>query len=96
MKREYLKADKICIWKRNDYEGSTDKKLKWCISPMELNTWYIACGWPWYELNTEEEIDINKTCKIDLGGRVIIDGNRFLLVDYDNHKADVVLKINRI
>ncbi len=95
MKHDCLKATKICIWKRNDYEGSTDNKtLKWCLSSM-IPCWCIVCGYPWYELKTDDEIDINKNCKIDLSGRVIIEGDKFILIDHNSDK-DVILKINRI
>jgi hypothetical protein len=64
MTHDCSKATKLCLWRRNDFIGSTDKTLKWCFKSMEP-TWYCVCGIPWYELKTEDEIDINKSCKID-------------------------------
>ena len=93
MKRDCLKATKICLWKRDDFDGCVDKKKKWCISSMEPS-WFIVCGWPWYELKNGDEIDINKNCQIDISDRVIIHDDMFLLVDYDGE--DVRIKINKI
>lgn len=93
MKHNCLKATKICLWRRDDFDGCVDKKKKWCICPMEPS-WYIVCGWAWYELKNGDEIDINKNCQIDMSGRIIIRDDMFLLVDYDGE--DVRIKINKL
>ena len=89
MIHSYPKANKICIWYRKPEKGDT--KI-WELSPMEP-TWWAVVGWPWYQLNNGDEIEINKECDVDFSGRVIIKDGIHILVRYSDDE-DVKVKIN--
>lgn len=88
MKHDFSKSSKICIW-------FSQKDNEWGVVSIEPS-FFCICGRTPYKLNDGDEISINKSCKIDINHRVIIDGdNMYKLVDYKN-KQDLCIKINRI
>ena len=87
MKYDCSKATKICIWYKKE-------EKQWTLVSMEPS-WYIVCGRTPYILQNEDEININKECKIDINHRVIINGDIYILFQYGKEN-DLFVKVNRI
>ena len=80
----------ITIWYKTE-SFNENKEKNWYICSHEPSWFRPIPGPPWYLINDGDEININKDCRMDIGGRVFIKGNEYILWKYG---GDIKIKIN--